>query len=206
MQIDVLQPKVTVICNVDAQTLIKKLAKAGKTGEAWPSESQKPVKEEKKVNNSEKLEICTTNAKDKDTGKKPSNKECKCSTCCIAIKSKEEERSGAGDDEKEEKNDTKVAKNGTSNGGSMSEFTKSINPVPQPGIVHEAANVVPYMPYYYAIESPMVHLGAYLGAPAFYVTDHYLYKLPVCRVPVESMAPRLTDYFNDENTNGCSVM
>lgn len=216
-QIDAFQPKVTIVGNVDAQTLIKKLAKTGKAAEVWPSESKKPLEEEKKADNSGKeVEISTTNvkdkAKDKDIGKKSDSKECKCSTCPIASKSKGNEGSDpTGGNKKEEKLGAKGAKNGTSNSGSISEVTKGANPVPQPGIVLEAVNVVPCVPYYYPMEPPAVHptyytVGAYLPAPPCYVRDHYLYEYQLSRPPVQSTAPRLTDYFNDDNTNACSVM
>lgn len=41
-------PKVTVLGNVEPQTLMKKLAKCGKTAEVWPAEPKMQEKEEKK--------------------------------------------------------------------------------------------------------------------------------------------------------------
>lgn len=215
-QIDTYQPKVTVIGNVDAQTLIKKLAKAGKTAEVWPSESQKPSKEENKVDSGKKaVDISTTNVKDKtknmDTEKKSDNKECKCSISCASAESNGIDSCKVGGYNKEERTNAHGFENGTTCSGSTLETAKNVFPVPQPGIVHEAGSVGSYMPYCYPIEPPMVHpmyytVGAYLAPPPYYAPDRCYYELPAIQPPVQSTAPRFTDYFNDDNTVGCSIM
>ncbi|XXG78202.1 hypothetical protein AAC387_Pa08g2191 [Persea americana] len=211
VQIDSYQPKVTITGNVDAQTLIKKLTKISKTAEVWPSGSQKSSKDEKKIDNGNKEgENCSKNVKDKakdtDNGKKPDNKECKCSNSCAHFKSNGSDICNTGGNNTEEKEDTQGAEIGKTNSGSTPEVPKHVFPVPQPGIVHEAGSVGSFAPYCYAIEPSTIHpmyypVGAYLAPPPV-----YYYELPVSQRPVQLTAPRLTDYFDDDNTVGCAVM
>ncbi|XP_058096187.1 heavy metal-associated isoprenylated plant protein 35-like [Magnolia sinica] len=215
-QIDGSQPKVTVIGKVDSQILIKKLGRVGKSAEIWPNENQKTNKEEKKAGSNGKEEIVTTSAKDKDNkvddGKKSGGEKCsKCSTPCNVEKSKgSESGNNNGGDKKGGEKDPKKADESHTN-CAPPEVMKKVYPPPQEGMFHDAGNIVSYPPYYYPFEPSTVPLpyytvSAYTTHLPYPVQDRYYLEVPVSRLMVQPPGPRLTEYFNDENTSGCSVM
>ncbi|XP_043718918.1 heavy metal-associated isoprenylated plant protein 35-like [Telopea speciosissima] len=71
--IDSQQHKVTVTGNVDAETLIKKLAKTGKYAELWPDKAEKEGKKSEKGKNTEKQKDSKSNEKG-DVGNEAENK------------------------------------------------------------------------------------------------------------------------------------
>ncbi|XP_077251728.1 uncharacterized protein LOC143890942 [Tasmannia lanceolata] len=208
--IDVSQPKVTVIGNVDPQILIKKLGKLGKTAEIWYDESKKsPVKglEPNMINSKEKEQ------KNGGGEKKAGNENGKCSTSGASNTSNEKLTSSGsgGDGKKGEKSDSKGSNASTTNNNCPSEVTKNEDFNIKPGMVHYTGNVTSYTPYYPPME-PYYTVHTYPVPQPYNFQERYYYEMPVYHPPalyhppVQQTAARLTDYFSDENTVGCTVM
>ncbi|RVX06832.1 Heavy metal-associated isoprenylated plant protein 32 [Vitis vinifera] len=100
-EIDPLQPKVTVVGNVDPKILIKKLQRCGKQAEIWSSGNQNAGKQNKETD--------TALAKEKEKSKSGCE-EAKCSDSSATAneKSKESSKGGDGGENKDSKKEQGV--------------------------------------------------------------------------------------------------
>ncbi|KAL6003659.1 hypothetical protein ACLOJK_023892 [Asimina triloba] len=215
-QIDAMQPKVTVTGKVDAQILIKRLGRVGKQAELWPSENQKPKEEKKAGSNDKEAEAAAVSGKDKENMNKSSAQNCKCSGACSTDKSKESDSGKNGGNKKGGEKDQKQVEDSCKTGcvaKNINPSSSSPPPPPQEGIVHEGGNVGSYAASHYCfiepstVAYPCYALNAYSAPPPHHFQERCFYELPMMsRVVVQTPGPSFTDYFNDENTAGCSVM
>lgn len=209
-EIDPVNPKVTVLGNVEPQVLIKKLAKAGKQAELRSCTSgggspndQKDKKETKKV--------METNAKE-NTSSKPE----KCPDSCNQENVIKEKTPSKADEIDLKKNRETVSSEKSCAGEAVKSEGFRPPPIPEvkcavypnmfPGTAGIGAVEQPYligMPYYTVCSyitplPPQAALGqdfmAYGGRQA---TVQPIFEAPVTRVG---------DYFSDENAVGCHVM
>uniref|UniRef100_A0A1D1YCR7 HMA domain-containing protein n=1 Tax=Anthurium amnicola TaxID=1678845 RepID=A0A1D1YCR7_9ARAE len=226
-------PKVTVLGNVEPQTLIKRLAKCGKTAEVWPAEPKKPENTEKGVS---EVPVTSGNEKAKDSAKKSGGSEPESNQKPgdkNKAKQSDPNRCTGDGDQGEKKAQKEAEKSGC-------EVVKNINPnctaatlpttitsFPQVSymanhsMVQDSGNVAPpYARVYYAMEPYPIPATYYTSnayaapPPPCCIGDHCYYdSLSVHHHPpppptpsVPSLPPQFGDYFNDENTVGCSVM
>ncbi|XP_065853136.1 heavy metal-associated isoprenylated plant protein 35 [Euphorbia lathyris] len=75
VEIDLRQQKVTVIGNVDGETLINKLLKAGKHAEVWPEKAENKEKKKGKSKNKDKDKENKENQSDQESGEEGPEKE-----------------------------------------------------------------------------------------------------------------------------------
>ncbi|XP_068664979.1 heavy metal-associated isoprenylated plant protein 32-like [Aristolochia californica] len=200
-------PKVTVeVRKVDAQILIKKLGKIGKPAEIWTNASGA---ESAQKNSKPK-------AKDGENEKKSSNEKEKCPSGANE-KANKNENSEKGSAVNEGKKDKKDVKDGTSSNSSPPEVDKKVSSSPpedhtiRPGIVHYTGDAAsgtypytpvppPYLPQTYYM------MTAYSAPPMYYVQDPYNREMSTNRRQVRPSEPMLADYFDDEDSVGCSMM
>ncbi|KAG8656111.1 hypothetical protein MANES_04G096100v8 [Manihot esculenta] len=216
-EIDTLQPKVTVLGNVDPQILIRKLLKAGKQAELWSQGSQNAGKEKKEA------ETPITKEKEKPKSDcdqaKSSN-----SSSNSTDKNKEIKNGGDGNDNKspkKEQKDTTTCSN--VNSSSNPEIVKTEHPLPPipqpsetkfPSMFQDLGNVCSWNQCYYKVEPytvavPYYALPSYtVGplSPSCYGQEFLNQGRPVFQPPFQGPAVRVGDYFSDENTMGCHVM
>ncbi|KAJ9132928.1 hypothetical protein P3X46_033746 [Hevea brasiliensis] len=215
-EIDPLQPKVTVLGNVDPQILIRRLLKAGKQAEMWSQGSQNAGKEKKEA------DISVTKEEDKpksECGQAKSSNSSSNST----DKNKEAKNCGDGSENKAPKKDQKDTANSNVNSSSSPEIVKTENhllPHPQPSntnfpsMFQDLGNVSTWNQYCYKVE-PYAIAIPYYALPSYTVTplsptcygQEFLHQeRPVFQQPFQAPAVRVGDYFSDENTMGCHVM
>lgn len=195
------QPKVTVTGNVNAQILIKKLAKVGKSAELLLEEAQKPQEGEK-----------SSQASDEKM-KKPNKKG-----------KEEREGGGGGGSSSSDKLPEPVSKGNSSGDGDSRarereeacgcEATRSVLPtvvaaIP-PGMVQDSSLMAAaHARVYYPVAVPVQYysVDSYAAHPHHCVQEHYCLETPANRPPpMQSQATAFGDYFNDDNTVGCSIM
>ncbi|KAJ9189809.1 hypothetical protein P3X46_001062 [Hevea brasiliensis] len=215
-EIDSLQPKVTVLGNVDPQILIRRLLKAGKQAELWSNGSQNAGKEKKEAEN--------TVIKEKE---KPKS-ECDQAKSSNSLgnstdKNKEVKNGGDGSENKAPKKDQKEAADSKLKSSSNPEIVKTENPLPPhrqpsdtkfPSTFQETGNVCSWNQYYYKVEPypvavPYYALPSYTVnplSPNCYGQEFLNQERPVFQPPLQAPAVRVGDYFSDENTMGCHVM
>lgn len=206
-EIDPLQPKVTVLGNVDPQILIKKLLKVGKQPETWSYGNQNAGKQKKEA------EMAVTNEKGKPkTG-------CDQKAKCPDSKDKIRESTDGGDGNKNiaVKKDQKEME-GTVSSSSFQVIKNEIHPevnctaIEYPSLLHDRANVksLTHTQCYYMVGPSVITLPYHAipshMAPPLLPTccgeEYYNYGRPISQPP----ATRIGDYFSDENTVGCHVM
>ncbi|WOL18701.1 hypothetical protein Cni_G27498 [Canna indica] len=191
-------PRVTVIGNVDAGILIKRLSKVGKTAEVFPQgenkSSESPEKKPEKPCNKEK---------DKDAEKANPKKE-KSANSSDANKNNESKSNGDDDDVRKANASEKEITDSTAKNTSP-ERTMSSYPT-----------IVPQMSY--MMNPGMVHARVYYPMPPCYTMCAHpspaaYYQMPVegaayrpLPPPLQSQATAFGDYFNEDNTVGCKIM
>ncbi|KAH7683398.1 Copper chaperone domain-containing protein [Dioscorea alata] len=185
-------PKVTVYGSVDVDTLIKKLAKRGKTAELWSSESIAETNPD--INQDHK--VIETVKKNKDSS------------------SSMKDYMHMKDINSEKQSETSMSD--ASNTTFPTAFTPAIPPNMPSSMMVSHARV------FYPMEPSTVPMAYYIVSPQYncYAGDHghYPYQVPVYHHHHHSpppppqppvMQPQITgfsDYFNDDNTVGCRVM
>ncbi|XP_065859460.1 heavy metal-associated isoprenylated plant protein 35-like [Euphorbia lathyris] len=226
--IDAQQQRVTVIGNIEVETLIKRLIKTGKHAEIWPEklpskEKQAGKPNNKQVNqnnskgsqdssNNDKKKTVTSSGGTKVVGKSPEN-----STVSEELPP-EEGVSGAKSRGSRKKKKGQTTDNVNSNSDSTSASPSSdskaenthgigINQAMGPSNLNPTRHQsVPYHPQGYNINIPPAYASNYrMPYPR-----EYSYPGPFFYVPV-SPYPRVTPldsffYFSDENAHGCSIM
>jgi hypothetical protein len=206
-EIDPLQPKVTVLGNVDPQILIKKLLKVGKQPETWKSYGNQNAGREKK-----EAEMAVTNEKGKPKTGGCQQEECPDSNDKIKVSTD----GGDGNKNIAVEKDQKE-REGSVSSSSSQVVKKEIHPEVEvnctgyTSLLHDRGNVktlthtqcynmvgpsVITLPYY-AIPSHMAPL-----LPTCYGEEYYNCGRPISQPP----AARIGDYFSDENPVGCHVM
>ncbi|KAJ7971814.1 Heavy metal-associated isoprenylated plant protein 36 [Quillaja saponaria] len=213
-EIDPLQPKVTVLGNVDPQILIKKIQKVGKQAFVHRSEEQKAVKKEAET-------IGVTTEKEKQIScvseqEKPQH------PCAIKTdKSKGSTEDGDVAKTKASKKDNKEIE--TDANPSSPQDLKKENPTPplcQSQVnftIHPSTHIASDFknhPQYCYIAQPCaialpyyaVNLHAAPPLPPSYGQHYYQYDNPKPQPPFLAPTVQAGDYFSDENTVGCSVM
>uniref|UniRef100_A0A6V7QTS6 HMA domain-containing protein n=1 Tax=Ananas comosus var. bracteatus TaxID=296719 RepID=A0A6V7QTS6_ANACO len=176
-------PKITVIGTVDTKTLIRKLAKIGKTAEILPDETQKPKNEER--SSDDKAEKAGDKQKEKE-GNWPEK---------------------MADDSKSYENKVSYGVNPIG----VVERSVDNNPmgINQQQVYGQMQPVMFPMPYYAAMNAysaPMQYGFQYNGArhePPVYCP---LPPPPPPPPPMQSPASGFTDFFDEDNTVGCYVM
>ncbi|XP_048337196.2 heavy metal-associated isoprenylated plant protein 36 isoform X1 [Ziziphus jujuba] len=218
-EIDPLQPRVTVVGNVDPQILIKKLSKAGKQAELW-----KQLGNEKAANGNKQV-ANKTNEKEKSESVYKKSAKCPDSSSC-------DNDSGSGSSSTEKVVVKEIPDSGDKRGpehdqteiGGIYEVTENKNailPTNHEGLarsmVHDKMKVrtctqqccmaeppqLITLPYY-AIHS-YAATAALFPSPC-YAQANYHYEMAMYQPPFQAPATQVGDYFSDENTVGCSVM
>ncbi|KAG9447357.1 hypothetical protein H6P81_013485 [Aristolochia fimbriata] len=210
-------PKVTVeVRKVDAQILIKKLGKIGKPAELWTNGNG--------AESAQKNSKPNTKEGDDHNEKKSSNNKEECPSGSTEKSNKNENSGKESHVEKEGKKDKKEVKDGgTSRTSSQQDqVDKTVVPSPaedcviRPGIVHytgeaqcgtgtipypqHAVAPPPYLPNTYYMITP------YSAPPLFYVQDPFYRDISSTTPRVPPPEPMLADYFDDEDSVGCSIM
>lgn len=209
-EIDPLQPKVTVLGNVDPQILIKKLLKVGKQPETWRSYGNQNAGKEKK-----EAEMAVTNEKGKPESGCPDSND--------KIKESTDGGDGDGNKNKAVKKDQKE-REGSVSSSSFQVVKKEIHPgvncTEYPSLLHDRAGNVKTLTQtqtqtqcYYMVgpsvttlpynAMPSSHMAPVLPTSSTCYGEEYCnYGRPISQPP----ATRIGDYFSDENTVGCHVM
>lgn len=213
-EIDPLQPKVTVLGNVDSKILIKRLLKAGKQAELWNQGNNNAGKEKKEH------DMLTTNEKDRS---KPETEQVKHLGSCGNGSDKRKDKKSTGDagDIKDSKKGQKEA-NTKMNSSNTTEVVKSEKQPPNQAEVSDVkylnlqdlGNFKTNNQYYYKVEPYAVPLPYYTIAaypvptvlPVCYSQESLQYEKPICQPPFQAPVTRVGDYFSDENTLGCYIM
>ncbi|XP_031382832.1 heavy metal-associated isoprenylated plant protein 42-like isoform X2 [Punica granatum] len=208
IEIDPVNPKVTVLGNVDPQVLIKKLAKAGKQAEVRSSTSvsgspgdqkdKKEIKEKENVNGNPKPDKCPD-------------------SCSKEKVIKETIPCGAEEMDPTKNQETLNSAKSCASEASRSEGFPLRPPIPEvkyavyPNMFLETASVrtmeQPYpigMPYYTVCSyiAPLPPQAAF-GQEFPGYGGRQVAAQPMFEAPVVT---RVGDYFSDENTVGCHVM
>lgn len=217
-EIDPLQPKVTVVGNVDPQIIIKKLLKAGKQAELWKQlGNDKAANENKQAANK-------TDEKEKSVSGYEKLAKCSDSSSCSSC-------SGSSTAEKlvlNEIPDSRVyggSKHDQTNIGSGADVvTKNQNATLPTNhedlvrtILHDTMKVGTCMQHCCMAEPPQtitlpyyaIHSYAAAAAPlpsTCYAQASYHNETAVHQLQFQAPATRVGDYFSDENTVGCYVM
>ncbi|EEF49292.1 heavy metal-associated isoprenylated plant protein 35 [Ricinus communis] len=215
-EIDPIQPRVTVLGNVDPQILIRKLQKAGKQAELCSLGSQNAGKEKKEA------DIAPVSIKEKETPKSESVQAKSSETLGNATdKTKEAKSTGKEGENKAPKNDQKEA--GSNVNSLIPEVVKKENPAPPqpqasetkyPNMFQDLSNVCTWNQYCYKVEPyavamPYYAIPSYTVAPlppTCYGQEYLNQERPVFQPQFQTPAARVGDYFSDENTVGCHVM
>lgn len=227
-EIDPLQPKVTVVGNVDPQILIKKLSKAGKQAEVWSqlgNESAGHAKREGAPKTEEKRNLENEDEKTKYQ-----------EFPCVATPDKTTLTKETGEKTTKASNLVKDQSSITKNG---SETADQINVVPttnpivnwsvhqktQPvETINQLRNCNPQCYFVDPYSTATAVTYPYYAIPASYVTapilvtptptfngmlQNYPYERTLFPLSFQTLAPPTTqvgDYFSDDNTMGCHIM
>ncbi|XP_058179845.1 heavy metal-associated isoprenylated plant protein 35-like isoform X2 [Rhododendron vialii] len=215
-EIDPVQPKVTVVGNVEPQTLIKKLLTLGKQAEIWRHENQNAAKEKKEV------EAVIAREQDREKSK-PESEQAKCFdiSATAANKIKESAYVEEGGINKSSKRDQKD-KNCKSKTSSPEDIKiektlpaqQEVTCMIHPSMSYDKGKVRTDAHYCYMVEPYTIALPYYAVHPYQVPTlsppccrqDHSYYGGPVCQLSVQMPVAKAGDYFSDENTTGCDVM
>ncbi|WCJ23505.1 Heavy metal transport/detoxification superfamily protein [Euphorbia peplus] len=225
--IDAQQQRVTVIGNIEVETLIKRLIKAGKHAEIWPEktssnekQASKQPKNIHKQNNSKSIPDSSNNNKKKsvrfsgeikETDKSPEN------TSVSEELPPEEGVCGAKNRGSRKKKKGQTRENSKSHSTSSDKAAETafqtygmgINQAMGPNNLNPTRRQsAPYPPqgYNYNINIPPIYASNYRMA----YPREYSYPGTFTYAPV-SPYPRVTPldsffYFSDENAHGCSIM
>ncbi|KDP41898.1 hypothetical protein JCGZ_26916 [Jatropha curcas] len=204
-EIDPLQPKVTVLGNVDPQILIKRLLKTGKQAELW---SQNAGKEKKEA------EITVTKEKEK------SKSECNQQKSSGSLEKATDKKEAAKDrgEVKELKKDQKETINNV-NSSNPEVIIKTEHPqvseTKNQTLFKDLSNASTWNQNSYKVEPCAVAIP-YYALPSYTVTplpptcygQEYIFhqERPVFRPQFQTPAVQVGDYFSDENTMGCHIM
>lgn len=217
-EIDPLQPKVTVVGNVDPKILIKRLQRCGKQAEIWSSGNQSSGKQNKETD-------LTAPLKEKEREKSQSGwEQAKCCDSSVE-KSKESTKGGDGGESKESKKEQKepsCCDNTTSTTGlkmiknESSPLPPQVNFTMHPSMLHETGNFRPCTQHCCMVEPCAITLPYYAvhsytaPAPTIFPTccSQGLHNLgrPVLQPQLQTPVAHVEDYFSVENTVGCRVM
>ncbi|KAF2301716.1 hypothetical protein GH714_028843 [Hevea brasiliensis] len=180
-EIDSLQPKVTVLGNVDPQILIRRLLKAGKQAELWSNGSNSTDKNKEVKNGGDGSE----NKAPKKDQKEAADSKLKSSSNPEIVKTENPLPPHR------QPSDTKFPSTfqETGNVCSWNQYYYKVEPYPV---------AVPY----YALPSYTVNPLS----PNCYGQEFLNQERPVFQPPLQAPAVRVGDYFSDENTMGCHVM
>lgn len=216
-EIDPLEPKVTILGNLDPQTLIKKLLKAGKQAEIWSNENQTVIRQE----NKETKSLPVKSEKENSTSGREQTKPLETRVTSTG-KLTESAANKEGGGNKVSKTGTHCITNTSSNPG-VGKIENAIahqseaNCMIHPSIVHDTTKVrtETETQYYYMVEPCPVILPYYAIypykapplAPTYTCSQEiYNYAGITCQPPVQAPTTPVGDYFSDENTVGCQVM
>lgn len=210
-----MQPKVTIVGNVEPQTLIKKLLKVGKQAEIWRNENQNAGKEKKEV------EAVIAREQDREKSK-PESEQAKCfdTSATASNKIKESACVGEGGINKSSMRDQKDT-NSKLNTSSPEDIKieKTLPPqqvacIIDPSMLYDKAKVRTDAHYCYVVEPHTIALPYNYSVYSYQVPthppccsqEHSYYGGPVCQPPTQMPAAKVGDYFSDDNTSGCHVM
>ncbi|KAK4282160.1 hypothetical protein QN277_013570 [Acacia crassicarpa] len=214
MDIDPLQPKVTVLGNVNPQILIKRLSKVGKHAELCRHED---LEAEKKEAGKEAI----TKEREKQNNEHRGKEQVDSGDIKIE-KNKEIKGGGNGGKTIKENKDSKS--NVTENNFSLPQDMKKENPLmPHPEVefnvqpqvnfsvhpsMHPHSNIkfhpqYCYIAHPYAVAVPYYTIPSYPASP---VEEYYHVHSSSFQPPFQRPAERVGDYFSDENAMGCQVM
>lgn len=214
-EIDPLQPKVTVLGNVDPKILIKKLLKVGKQAETWNCGNQNAEKAKKEA------EVTLTNEKGEQK------------TECQKAKSPDSHGTttdktnasiycGDGKKNKTSNKDQKEMESAAKT--STIEVIKSeIPPNPNPDMnctnhpshQNDGGNIKTHPQCFYMVGPSSINLPYYVIPsymapplpPTSYGQEFYNYEGIISQPPFQTPpATGVGDYFSDDNTVGCYVM
>lgn len=224
-------PKVTVTGNVGVQTLIKRLAKFGKSAEIWPSpEKPAPEKEEKKCESTIKETAKMNNHQKEINAKHNSDEEDK----SVSNSGNDHNSNKAKIREKQE-DDIKINTKTFDEATNMnipeeiqSAYQNMVTAAPPVNCLVNPGTMPPYVQGYYPMQpigTPMAvpyyamnmnnaysappPFHAYSDPPPFCIHDHCRCQLQANHPPTHAQSQQATgfaDYFNEDNTVGCHVM
>lgn len=221
VEIDTMEPKVTILGNVEPKTLIKKLSKVGKQAEIWSKNNQNATKENKESRVSPSIKIETENfASDL---KQMNHSETPPATSTDKHTESVVSKEGAGNKELDHKAVTFYGTSGmVRTGNPLLHQPEASGVLIHPGITtHDGACKVIStdtftQQYYYMVEparGPVIlpYCAVYpCKATPVYTRSPELYNYAetILEPPVQAPASTtvLGDYFNDENTVGCQIM
>ncbi|KAK1384520.1 heavy metal-associated isoprenylated plant protein 35-like [Heracleum sosnowskyi] len=202
-ELDALEPKVTVLGNVEPQALIKKLLKSGKHAEIWNYNNQVPREGEKDVKS-----LLVENQKEKTKPDTKQTKEAEAqATCTDKLVCIEVDKEGRDNTAWNKNTDCKA--NDSSTGltkpeSSISQKSEAIC-TSNPSIIHDSGKLVTETnrQYYYMVEPrPII-----LPYCTMYPYSQELYDGRVaCQPLYQAPITRAGDYFSDENSVGCQIM
>ncbi|XP_052180207.1 uncharacterized protein LOC127793498 [Diospyros lotus] len=218
-EIDPLQPKVIVLGNVEPQTVIRKLVKAGKQAEIWSNENQKAGKEKD-------VEVVITKEQHKEESKSEgAPAKCSNSSTTPIRMIKESITGGQEGSNKSPNKDTNCTANAP--GPKVITSEKVLSPRPEvtcsvhPSMLSDKGKARTNIEDGNMVESSTTVSPCYAAhshqAPPCLPTccsqehychyHHYCYhggpeSQPYIQMPVVTVG----EYFSDENTSGCNVM
>jgi len=215
-------PKITVTGNVEVRTLIKKLAKVGKSAELWPN-LETPVQEKaEKKSDSAMKEGEKSNAKGKSKENNDGHVQEKTGSNSGHAKKSSKVKNKENQEDDIQGND-KNLNEATNINISVPEETKDnsyhqnvVTAIPQVNCLVNPNLMPPFVQGYYPMQpfNPVavpyyaMNMNAYSAPPPFSVHDHCHCQSQVNPPPPVQSQPAMgfTDYFNDDNTVGCRVM
>lgn len=231
VEIDTMEPKVTILGNVEPQKLIKKLSKVGKQAEIWSCNNQNATKETKESSMSPSVKSDTENLSsgrepmnDSETHHQPMNHS---ETQRVPITDKHTEsvvsKEGAGNKGLDHKDVNFYGTSGmVRTGNPLLHQPQASGVLLHPSITTNdgAYKVISTdtfaQQYYYMVEparGPVIlpYYAVYpYNAPPVYTPspEPYNYGQTMLEPPVQAPASTtvLGDYFNDDNTVGCQIM
>ncbi|KAL8097568.1 uncharacterized protein LOC141683265 [Apium graveolens] len=227
VEIDTVEPKVTVLGNVEPQKLIKKLSKVGKQAEIWSCNNQNATKGKKESSMSPSMKSDTENLSSgretmnhSETRHEPMNhSETQRATSTDKHTESVVSKEGAGNKGLDHKDDTFYGTSGmVRTGNPLLHQPEASGVLIHPSYTtHDGAYKVisqdTFTPQYYYMVEPArgpvilpycaVYPPVYTRSP-----EPYNYGQTMLEPPVQPPASTtgLGDYFNDENTVGCLIM
>ena len=223
-EIDPLQPKVTILGNVNPQILIKKLLKVGKHAELC---SDKELRANRKEANEQKPAETTTVKEEKEKQNHGCEQQKQPNTIDIKIEKTKDVTQGANGSKKDSKNDNKET-NMTKDASVPEEIKKETPPLPHAEVdftvhpetefsvypnSHQYTNLRTQTQYCYIaqpcpIAMPCHALPSYPlpNMPTTRVNEYRHFDQPRIQPPCMTPTVEVGDYFSDENTVGCQVM
>ncbi|KAL6994550.1 hypothetical protein U1Q18_012653 [Sarracenia purpurea var. burkii] len=209
-EIDPLQPKVTIVGNVEPQTLMRKLLKVGKQAEIWSSENQNTGKEKKGIG------VVATREQGKEILKAVCNQNIISGTTTISDTDKMKKNGNGGEEgisksSKGDPKDTNCKANVSSLELTKIEKTTTIPHQQQQQdvacVIHPSTNVqdngkVRIDTRYCCMVEPCTHALHAIHS----CHGHCHCRGLICQPLVQMPAAKVGDYFSDENTSGCHVM